>query len=174
MIGRIKLNYGRTNKGVNGFSLTELIVVIAIISILLAIATLNFNAWVTKSSIERETRELFADLNSARIKAMYGKQRYTIAVNPLNYSLSNYSSDNELQSAGKQLFNKTVKYSLSGSAVNTPLVFDSRGILNSGFGGTIYVSYPANTGAAFDCIVLDDIRINLGKTAYGPQACNQR
>jgi len=52
--------------GVRGFSLMELMVVLAIFATLLSIATLDFNAMTKKAQIERQTRELFADLNQAR------------------------------------------------------------------------------------------------------------
>jgi len=74
--------------GVRGFSLMELMVVLAIFATLLSIATLDFNAMTKKAQIERQTRELFADLNQARTDSFFVKKRHKLVMQPKGYTFS--------------------------------------------------------------------------------------
>lgn len=150
----------------SGFTLVELIITIAIISILLSIATMDFRSWTVKTNIDKQTRELFVDINEARIRSQLRKQNHSIFIeNTSSYSFKSYSSENESAAAGRKEFTKTVKYLIASPAANTNIMFNTRGAIYSGFGNTIYIS-PANSGA-FDCIVIDEVRTNIGKTTNG-------
>ena len=159
----------------SGFSLVELLIVIAIIGIGLAVATLNFNQWIKKTNIEKQTRELFGDLNEARLKSIYTKKRHSIVLNPSNYVFKEYSSENENKANGKVLFSKNTAYQMTtktGTALDGNIVeFDIRGFLVVG-NNTIMVN-PVSSGAAFDCVIISDSRTNLGQMG-SDDVCNQK
>jgi prepilin-type N-terminal cleavage/methylation domain-containing protein len=144
-----------------GFALTELIVVMVIMGIVLSIATLSFNSMQRKAKIEAETREVFGDLNEARLNSIYLKKRHRITFQPTSYVMNRYSSDNDAN--GTQLFSKNVPYQLSkasgASIADIFFEFDIRGFSTNT--NTIYVN-PANSGAMFDCIVISQSRTNMG------------
>jgi len=150
----------------SGFSLIELIIVIAIIAIALSMATMNFRAWSVKNHIEKQTRELFSDINEARIRSLYRKQNHSIRIVGANsYSFMNYSTENESTAAGRSVFTKSVLYQITSPAAGTNIMFNVRGALYTGVGSTIIIG-PPNSGA-FDCIVIDDVRTNMGKITNG-------
>lgn len=162
-----------------GFSLIEMLVVIAIMGIVMSIATLNFNSWNKKVQIERQTRELFADLNQARIDSVHRKQRHSIVMNPNNYILKRYSSPNESATAGgTPISSKDLRYLIStmtgtftGSNGDYHVVFDTRGFVEAINPPTIRVN-PSDSSAAIDCIVVSTGRTNLGKVEAN--ACVQK
>ena len=57
----------------HGFSLIELLIVIALIGILLAIAVPNYNETMTKTKIEAQTKELHSAITNARLAALQNK-----------------------------------------------------------------------------------------------------
>jgi len=162
---RAKLAYAYGS--IRGFALTELIVVVAIIGILLTIGTLNFHSWNVRSQIERETRELYTDINRLRLDAIHTKKQQSIMLEPNQYVLKNYSTENENKFAGRVLATKPVKYRLSKPAADfsgTYFLFDIRGFVD--IGATIVVN-PTGSGASYDCIVLSTGRTNMGKMNGG-------
>ena len=148
-----------------GFALTELIFVIVIIGMLLAIAVPSYNQWQIKNGVERQTRELFADLNTARTDSIYRKTRHSIVLNPTAYIMKRYSSDNESATAGgTTVLTNNVKYEItkmSGSFSGEHIVFNNRGFVEMGL-NTIKIN-SQNSNAAFDCIVISEGRTNVGK-----------
>lgn len=161
----------------NGFSLVELIIVIAIIGIGASIATLSFNQWVRKSNIEKETRELLSDLNEARLQSVYTKKQHGIAFQTANsYVLKEYSSLNESSAGGLIKETKTTKYTMTkkdGTAIsaNTLILFDTRGALSNTMGYTFRFN-PIDV-AAFDCVVISEARTDLGKMGTG-NVCSKK
>lgn len=155
-----------------GFSLVELIVVMGIIGTILGIATLNFNNWMRKSQIERQTRELFTDLNTARTESIYRKMRHSLVFNTdgTGYIMKRYSSLNESTSAGTTINTKLTTYLITkrtGSNFNLSdktFMFDTRGMTND---WNTVRSNPVDTGASVDCIVISDARTNMGKMENG-------
>ncbi|HEY4745506.1 MAG TPA: type II secretion system protein [Desulfuromonadaceae bacterium] len=160
----------------HGFSLIELLVVIVLIGIVLTIATLNFSSMNRKAGIERETRELLTDLNTARLDSVYRKQRHAIIFQPNSYIMKRYSSQDESDQYGGDtttgiVLSKTLPYQItkeSGSSLaDYPTVFDIRGFVsNVGGNFTIRVN-PSYSGAAFDCIVISVGRTNIGTMQGG-------
>jgi len=150
-----------------GFSLIELIVVIGIIGILSSIVTLSFSNWTRKANIERQTREMFTDLNSARSEAVFQKKRQAMILQPRSFIIKRYSSPDESRTGDTTkgvVLTKSLAYSISrttGTSLADRIIeFDVRGFTNDW--ETICVN-PFNSGAKYDCIAISSGRINLGK-----------
>ncbi|WP_460595607.1 prepilin-type N-terminal cleavage/methylation domain-containing protein [Geomonas sp. Red276] len=92
----------------DGFTLLELVIVITIAGILLAIVTMNFNSMNKKYQIESQVKQMQADVDNIRIKAVTTKKRYTVTVNPTGYAFRCYSSDADLVGVVQE--SKTVKF----------------------------------------------------------------
>jgi len=155
----------------NGFTILEVLAVLVIFGILSAIGTIAFNDWTKKYNIEKQTKELFSVINDARLRSIHSKKRHGIVLNPSQYVMRNYSSENENRLAGRTILTKTVQYPLTknsggGTLAGDLFIFDTRGFIDNGVGITILVN-PANSGAAQDCIVLSEGRTNMGKLSNG-------
>lgn len=150
----------------NGFALTELIVVVAIIGTLLTIATIGFNSWTRKYGTEAQVKELLTDITAVRLRAIETKQQHRITLNPGALGVEFLTDAGVWTSLPG--FSKTLKYPIqqfsSGafSALNnTTLVFNERGYLPAA-GLTIAVG-DLQSGAAQNCLVIHTARINIGR-----------
>lgn len=164
-----------------GFSLIELIVTMAIIGTLLAIVSLDFHSMQKKSQIESKTREIYNDLNEARLNSIYQKKIHRIVFQPNSYVMKRYSSENEDRTdGGTVLYTKNTSYQLSrvngGSIADIYYEFDLRGFTAGVTNNTVYVN-PVNSGAMFDCVVIHIARTNMGQGVDSdndgkPNSCN--
>jgi len=165
-----------------GFTLVELLAAIAIISILLGIATFEFRDWQIKSSVEAQVRKMAADIGAIRIRAMVTKQRHNIVLNTSSYVFQSYGTDDDLPpkcSSGapggvtvpgmstnvtyKLKKNATTYYAGSCLALGgDTLEIDQRGML-VGDGATVFIDNPGSS-ASLDCLTIHTVRVNVGKT----------
>lgn len=150
----------------NGFALTELIVVVAIIGTLLSIATIGFNSWTRKYGTEAQVKELLADITAVRLRAIETKQRHQLTLNPGAISAAFWTDAGVLTPL--PAFSKTLKYPIQqfssgvlSALSNTTLVFNERGYLPAA-GLTIAVG-DLQSGAALNCLVIHTARINMGR-----------
>jgi len=152
----------------DGFTLLELVAVIAIMGVLMAIATINFNAWQQKAQIESQTRTLFANLNQARIEAMQHKQPRSVALQAggRGYLFQDYSSENQSRTAGATAEAQAVNNVITEAAgpADGVTLFDVRGY--TGDTGVFQI-LPAGTSAAVDCVVVNPGQTKMGKYANG-------
>ena len=151
----------------------ELLITMAIMAIVMSIATLSFNTWQTKSSIESLTHEMFTDISEARTSAFTQKKYYGIVFQPTSYVMKTYSSEVEFSNNSNAVANgvivasKSLKHALTKSGADitdTPIIFDTSGFatgINS-FGFTIFVN-PTSAAAAVNCLVISSTRVNIGK-----------
>lgn len=177
-------------KGEGGFTLTELVLVVAISAILLGLATLNFSSMQKKSGIEKETRQLFTDLGTARLNALCGKHPAMVIVQQSSYIYKQYSSDYESPAAGRVVVSQAIPYAVTGadgsSVVGQAVLFDSRGtayqmsasdcssstgIVNlidgrSTASANVRIN-PTGSGASVDCVLIEAVRNSMGMMQNG-------
>lgn len=147
----------------SGFSLIELIVVISIIAILLALGTLNFNQWVTNRNIEREVKEMYADLMAARQRSMVtGMNNAMVPITTTNFKFKKYSSASEDRTTqGVLVTQKNVPYAMVMSPSNT-VEFNGRGLADVSSDGTMICVF-SNSTPSLDALVVTRSRINMGR-----------
>lgn len=147
-----------------GFTITELMVVLAIVGVLTVIATPNLSRWSTSIRMESATREIASTLQLARTRAITQNAsiRITFDTSANTYQLQQRDSVdttkwNNIESA-KKLPNGVQLVSVSGN----PITFQSgRGSTFPGNNGTITVQ---NTqGKSTDIVVAQTGRVTVRK-----------
>ena len=151
-----------------GFTLVELLVVIALIVTLTTFATLSWNTMSMKTAIEGEVKTIHADMMATRLEALYQKRSRSVVVSGTNFSI--YSSSD---TTGTPISSRTLKYSFVPAGANT-VTFDTSGMTN---GTQITLCVDAfhdllkNSDASVDSLVISQARLNLGKRDEGGN-CN--
>lgn len=141
-----------------GFTLVELVVVMAIMAILLTVGVLRFNDYRTKSEIEAQTKMILADLSEARVQALFQKRPRSVVIAGTQFAI--YSSS--LTSVAP-LTRKTLKYAVQSDG-SGQINFDARGLVgNIGTGGRSLCLTTGENPATIDSIVLSTTRIYSGK-----------
>ncbi len=153
-----------------GFSLIELIVVIAIIGILLSIATLDFRSMQQKGQIEKQIREIRSDLVGLRIDAMQKKRRSAAFFGPNVIQFYSYSSNDEpvlTRSTLMSTKNLSFIFRRLSSTTQTDLnaavdrvEYDTRGYAINNI--TIF-AMPVAYNALENCIIVSTANTQIGR-----------
>ncbi len=158
----------RRDNSSKGFSLTELIIVIFLISTVLAIATLNFNHWQRKYNIEAQVKEMLSDLTAVRQMAIQTKKEHEIILNPKMISVRRYNDESD--TTGTVVFSRNLNYTIQKFSEGTLSSFsDTISRINSR-GYTIRADHNMTIAVgvglgepAYDCLVIHWARTNVGK-----------
>lgn len=158
-----------------GFTLVELIVVIAVAAILTSIATMQFNDSMVKAGIESEATQVYSELMAARQEAMNMKRLRAVKVKAQKFEIFSTTV-----TTVAPVRNGDLKYSvLSGSnilpAAGQTITFDERGFVTNVSNISLCVEPSGDTvklnGARFDSIVVSGTRIRLGKRTVEGASC---
>lgn len=155
-------------KSQSGFTLVEMIVVIAVISIISAIVTLNFQRMNAKYTVESNTKEIYSILMRARNDASTTNTRRLVAL-AANQVQTGVDTNGDGDFDGTPASTTYPRFTINFSA--SPVIFDRRGLTNSL--QTISITgYSAGVTPTMDCIVIGATRINIGIMTGGN--CDQR
>ncbi len=91
----------RTTRQATGFTVTELLVAAGILGILSTIAIPSYYAWLPKSRVNGVARELFAEFQLAKMRAISENNDYVMTFDTGNNTYSVYDDDdNDFATAG--------------------------------------------------------------------------
>jgi prepilin-type N-terminal cleavage/methylation domain-containing protein len=155
-----------------GFALTELLAVLAILGILLGIATISGRDWLQRYRVEGQTKEMYADLMNARVSAMQRNRMFFVTLAENQYAIyedtynastpTSPEGDGVPQTANDRLvMQKTFQYSLN-AGFPAGFIFNSNGLFSPELGETT-LSFTSTANPLSDCIVLSTTRILMGK-----------
>ena len=142
-----------------GFTLTEILIVIALMGILLALSTFGFSQYQRKAKMEEQMRTLYADLMEARSKALYEKTPRTVKVQANSYAVYPASD-----ATGTPELTRDLKYSVE-SSVTTDNVFSAQGILQNVSAKSVCIS--ESNQLSVDAVVISETMISIGKRTNG-------
>ena len=152
-----------------GFSLVEMLVVMAIVGALIAVATLNFSSMQQKAAIDGQVKMMLADITNVRVQALYTKNPRSIKFD--GNKLYIYPSDDTSVTPESQI---NYAYSVTTNFTDNTITFTTSGLTTT-FGGSICID-PAgglakeNAGSV-DSLVVSRVRANMGKRHKGA-ACD--
>lgn len=157
-----------------GFTLIELLIVITIIGILVGLSSLYFSRMVAERNVEKQTRELYADLMLVRQQAQTMKMTHRAKFTGSNLTVRRYTD--ETDTTGTVVLNKTLSaaaptLSSWASPSATEIEFNEQGIMPDPIPKSVcfYSSYAPS----LDSLVILQTRISMGRIRNQAITCGR-
>lgn len=167
-----RINGIRANE--SGFTVVELIITVAVMGFLFGIAALNFQSYQKKSTVESQTRELYAALMEARNNAFTQKIEHGVALTEKTYELKSFSSDADTTGTSIRKITMLNSVTSKGDAVaGTTIRFDAAGFLTGSLGATLNIDIT-DTSTALNCLVIHAARANMGRWNAATTTCEYK
>jgi prepilin-type N-terminal cleavage/methylation domain-containing protein len=158
-----------------GFTLPEILIVIAIISILLGIGFTAYRDMMDRYNVEKQMKEMYVDLMSARIRAMQRNRIHFMTFTSTQYAVYEDTGpapdgDGLLTVATDSLVmqkslmpNFPITYPAAWDINASLLQFNAKGLLDTSVTTTGTVRVTVEKNGEYDCIAISEIRNALGK-----------
>jgi prepilin-type N-terminal cleavage/methylation domain-containing protein len=171
-----------------GFTLNELIITLALFGILLGIGFFSYQSINDRIIVANTIKELYVDLMNARVRAMQRNRMHFVlfTASPAQYAIYEDTDpapdgNTDLDVAKDTLFMQknlvsrlTVSYPDAWRSASTALRFTSRGLIDTSAtsAGTFRVTKELN--GEFDCIIISELKNNMGKWDGTTSSCNAK
>lgn len=148
-----------------GITLVELLSAFMIISVLGVSLGFAYSGWVCCYKVEKQTKEIYSDLMTARMMAMErNRVHFVDFTGTTTYRIVEDTNDNNDINVGAGdtvLFPKTVEYANNANGYGIPLTikFNRRGTMSP----LRTISITHDKDPDYDCIVISTTRINMGR-----------
>ena len=158
-----------------GFTLVELIIVVAIMAVLVSVGSLEYNKMQKKAEIEREVVTIYTSLSDLRLQALYTKTPRSAIIS--GSQLKIYSTDDTTLAPASTV---ALAYPVVMSTGANRVVFDASGMMEDTADRSICVELPgaAENPGNTDSVVVSAARIHTGKRTSGedcaPNNVNQK
>ena len=156
------LGAGREDNGIKGFSLIEMLTVLAIIAILLMIAPSMFSAFRQRTNLREAAGALAEDMKLAKQRAVAENVNYSITfnINNNNYTMNQYDSNGNMinppiKTVNLSNFGNGITINSQNFAGNT-VTFQPRGTCSA---GTITLQNSLNSTIAITTNLMGRITI---------------
>ncbi len=170
------MRYRDGREACGGFTLLEIMIVIAIVGIVVTIAVSNFRGMMEKYRVEDETKQMFAHLMEARGRAMQRNRVFFVKISADGYKTfedTNPAPDgnNNLEvGSDMQVASVTAKHPIISTGGLSDFRFNRNGIAS--VAGSIRIS--STTQPDYDCITVNATRIKMGQYNATASACVEK
>lgn len=160
-----------------GFTLVEIMIVIAIVGIVVLIAASNFRGMMEKYRVEGETKQMFADLMDARGRAMQRNRAFFVQIGPNGYST--FEDSSPAPDGNGSLENSTDTLTTSATVSHT-ITTAPGGLSNFGFNrngianATGFIRFSSTVLPDYDCITVNATRIKMGQYNATGNTCAEK
>jgi prepilin-type N-terminal cleavage/methylation domain-containing protein len=155
-------------KNGRGFTLTELTVTLSILSILTAISVPSFISWLPKHKLQTSVRQIYDDLNLAKIRAVKDNTvvciTFNAAPNNTYFIFLDDVNPNGIYDGGETILrnNTTLENDVDITAANT-CGFNNRGLRTTALTQVVRLTNPTNIIMRIDVNTAGGISILTSK-----------
>lgn len=154
-------------KARGGYSLIEVMVVIAVVSALGTIAAVNYREYAQRYRAESQIRMLYQELLKARSDALYQRQEVHLRIYPERFEIYSTGSGSGFTPARTLPLSFPLRFKGDpDGGGGFPVVFDSRGIALEG----CTICLDSGVRSPVDGVVVYKTRVRIGKNE-DPRVC---